>query len=195
MSAFSEKRSSSNLDKTRPVSHEQQYPETSSSRGKISNTNTSSKRSKKESPSRLPTTEGRSWLRREESNISIDCERPGTSIEHDESKASMQFAYTKQNVGFDNDNDSSDDQDDLRLITKSQSVVSDSKIVKETTVAQRKAREGHASESDLEDEKQMLLDVQQNIANIEKSMSVQEKMVNVASKNKAESSPDTPRKR
>ena len=101
------------------------------------------------------------------------------------------------------DGDNSDEEEqDIRILTKSQSeaqaVGYDQKQQLDSAAdsnPQKSNLEGVAFDSDL-DEKQMLLNVEQNIANLEKSMSMQEKIASMAKGHKSkDSSPETPRKR
>ncbi|KAF2368426.1 hypothetical protein FHG87_000816 [Trinorchestia longiramus] len=98
-----------------------------------------------------------------------------------------------------NENDSSDDQGELQFPVSGRSETEpvsttgqneDNDVVPQS----RKASSVRATDSD-QDEKQMLLNVEQNIANLEKSMSMQERISSCSTKNRSkDSSPDTPRK-
>ena len=100
----------------------------------------------------------------------------------------------------DSQDDNSDDQEEFRILTKSQSEVhTRSAQLKKETKDSELPKSNFSSggfDNDLEEEKQMLLNVEQNIANLEKSMSMQEKIASMAKGHKSkDSSPETPRKR
>lgn len=172
-------------------------PSTSESSARIasSSSSTSQRRSKRGTPTRASVSGNRSLMRKNETDGQSDREKFGESDEVPSSKR-QNFVPT---TDVDDPDDSSDDEDELcihtQLQSQAKSVPDESKVVTELSGEERKVSLGRAFDSDSEDEKQMLLDVEQNIANLEKSMSVQEKMVNAGLKSKGESSPDTPRKR